>query len=195
WRLYILPPVLFAYHLPDLRGIFLLALLPWFWCLVPALGVVEQMLAPDRTSGEWKYLRLCNVLAVALVIGAFPFGVLPCCPVFAILLARVFLSAKNAVCGKILQISRVALTWILPLPVLIASLLSVRPLYERNGGMEQDLLNYLYYRIPLAALLLLLIPLLMRLFRRKKEVLFAPEYPALDVLIPAIYGAFLVVIP
>ncbi len=195
---YAFPPVFLIHTRDSLAGIFLLALIPWFWCLIPALSAVNRALAADR-AGEWKYLRLCNMLTVAVIAGVDAFGLLPFLPVMAVAAAWAFAGGfeRNGICwgDYLLRGFDPLITFAVPVICLAAPFWFVHAFADRADEVTETMLQFFYFRVPLAGVLILLFSLVMYLARRKKGPLFAADYPALDRLIPAVYGVLLVVMP
>lgn len=195
---YAFPPAYLIHTADSLTGIFLLALIPWFWCLIPALSAVNKALAADR-AGEWKYLRLCNMLTLAVIAGVDAFGFLPFLPLMAIAAAWAFTGGFERYGSRwgayLLHGFDPLITFAVPLICLGAPFWFIRTYADRAAEVTQEVITLFYFRLPAAGILILLISLIMHFARRKKGPFFAPAYPALDRLIPAVYGAFLVVMP
>lgn len=195
---YAFPPAYLIHTADSLTGIFLLALIPWFWCLIPALSAVNKALAADR-AGEWKYLRLCNMLTLAVIAGVDAFGFLPFLPLMAIAAAWAFTGGFERYGSRwgayLLHSFDPLITFAVPLICLGAPFWFIRTYADRGAEVTQKVITLFYFRLPAAGILILLISLIMHLARRKKGPFFAPAYSALDRLIPAVYGAFLVVMP
>lgn len=195
---YAFPPAYLIHTRDSLDGILLLALIPWFWCLLPALGAVHKALAKDR-AGEWKYLRLCNMLTLAVIAGVDAFGLLPFLPVMAVAAAWAFAGGFERYGSRwgafLLNGFDPLISFALPIICLGSPFWFIRAYADRAGEATQEMINLFYFRLPAAGILILLISLIMHLARRKKGPLFAAAYPALDRLIPAVYGALLVVMP
>ncbi|MBO5682304.1 MAG: hypothetical protein J6T08_11405 [Lentisphaeria bacterium] len=195
---YALPPVYLIHTADSLSGIFLLALIPWFWCLIPALSAVNKALVADR-AGDWKYLRLCNMLTLAVLAGVDAFGLLPFLPVMAIAAAWAFAGGfERYGCrwgAYLLRGFDPLITFAMPVICFVSPFWFIQSYADRAGEATQEMINLFYFRLPAAGILILLLSLIMHLSRRKKGPFFATAYPALDRLIPAVYGALLVVMP
>lgn len=195
---YAFPPAYLIHTADSLTGIFLLALIPWFWCLIPALSAVNKALAADR-AGEWKYLRLCNMLTLAVIAGVDAFGFLPFLPLMAVAAAWAFTGGFEQYGSRwgayLLHGFDPLITFAVPIICLVSPFWFIRTYGDRAGEVTQEVVNLFYFRLPAAGILMLLLSLIMHLSRRKKGPFFATAYPALDRLIPAVYMALLVVMP
>ena len=162
------------------------------------MGAVHKALAKDR-AGEWKYLRLCNMLTLAVIAGVDAFGLLPFLPVMAVAAAWAFAGGFERNGSRwgafLLNGFDPLITFALPIICLGSPFWFIHTYADRAGEATQEMINLFYFRLPAAGILILLISLIMHLSRRKKGPLFAMAYPALDRLIPAVYGALLVVMP
>lgn len=192
------PPVYLLHTSDNLAGIFLLALIPWFWCVIPGLSAVNRALAADR-AGEWKYVRLCNMLTVALIAGLDAFGILPFLPVLAVAAAWAFLGGFAAhgdrLGSRLFRCFDPVITFLLPVLCLAAPFWFIRAYADRADEVTDAMITFFYFRLPLAGVMILLLSLIMHLVQCRKGAYFSAAYPALDRLIPALYGAFLVVMP
>lgn len=180
-------------------ALLLSAIAPVFWTAVPALDAVHKYLTADRTNGG-KLTNPLLAVVVGTLGGVMAFGMPVLMPVLAAVAAWCCISGADPrwrfVWDRlILRVWAVLTTQVFPVAGLLAPLWLKYVYYEPGMTVSDALVHLCYFRLPLAAVMVIALAVIAGVIRRKKGVNFAPRCPELDLIIPCFYCILLVLMP